>query len=170
MSQAWTAEVPSGGGTLTVDGTGTQADGVRITFPPGALPGGTVIGLAADAEKVKVRDGRWAGYSLSFTVAGDPEFGQPVTVVIPIPEKMRSAIAIAYQVDPDGSTQVTEADKITLIENDEKSNVLWEGNVVIKRVSAPAPKKEETPSGDEKPPPVRIDNGARRAPRPGNPG
>ena len=77
---------------------------------------------------------------------------------------------VVYQMDPDGSTQITEADKITLIENDEKSNVLWEGNVVIKRVSAPAPKKEETPSGDEKPPPVRIDNGARRAPRPGNPG
>ena len=109
MSQAWTAEVPSGGGTLTVDGTGTQADGVRITFPPGALPGGTVIGLVADAEKVKVRDGRWAGYSLSFTVAGDPEFGQPVTVVIPIPEKMRSAIAIAYQVDPDGSLHLMDA-------------------------------------------------------------
>jgi|GEM_PF-1516100 len=75
--------VGSGGGSVTVAGSGTALDGARITFPTGALTANATVNISLNRGSVTPIAGTFSGSAIDVSVSGaSTTFNQPVSITI----------------------------------------------------------------------------------------
>lgn len=104
--------IGSAGGSLSVEGTGTPADGLKALVPPGALLEEDEISLGYSNSSVKIRAGTGAGKVLFLRTRRAHEFEQPVLLEVPLDKKLFTDLAIPYQVDEGGRLHVMDIKSI----------------------------------------------------------
>jgi hypothetical protein len=100
------------GGTLSVEGTCTPADGLKAVVPPGALEEEDEISLGYSSGSVKIRAGTGSGIVLFLGAKRAHEFEEPVTLEVPLDASLFSDLAIPYQIDEDGRLHVMDIKQI----------------------------------------------------------
>jgi len=102
------AIVDSTGGTVSVEGTGTPADGLKVQIPLDALAQEDTISVGYCESSVLIRAGTGCGIILFLRAEHTSSFAQPVVIEVPVDKELFTDLAIPYQVDEEGRLHVMD--------------------------------------------------------------
>ncbi|MDR1917153.1 MAG: hypothetical protein LBQ58_11330 [Synergistaceae bacterium] len=92
--------IGASGGTIEAGNTGAPIDGVKVSFPVGALQSDTEIRLGYNTGSMTPNNGTWSGSAIMLEGDGVSDFGAPVEITVP--STAAYGIIVPYYVEESG--------------------------------------------------------------------
>ncbi len=101
-----TQKVGSAGDEIIIENTNTPIDGVKITFPAGALSEEVDVSVGYNDGTLTPNSGTFSGTVLILEVPEINEFDQPVTITVPFTDD--GTTPVPYYIDDNGKLHPTQ--------------------------------------------------------------